>query len=136
MRYHFTFAAIVSVLIAVAATVQDAPGKWLYLGVALVTVALENLTRRDDDHQFFPRESSRRGATDAAESVTVTSRDIGRATSSRSLTSPIGAATVVDRRDSAVSHAPLIEQVPDVDSVDASFASPRLGARSSSYSGR
>jgi hypothetical protein len=46
MRYHFTLAAIVSVLMAVAATVQGAPGKWLYLGVAVVTVALEILTRR------------------------------------------------------------------------------------------
>jgi hypothetical protein len=46
MRYNFTFAAFVSVLLAVAAMMQGVSGKSLYLGVALVTVALEALTRR------------------------------------------------------------------------------------------
>jgi hypothetical protein len=56
MRYNFTFAAVVSVLLAVAATVQGAPGKWLYLGVAVVTVALENLTRRTTTISSSPGE--------------------------------------------------------------------------------
>ena len=50
MRYKFTFAAIVSVILAVAAVVQNVSGKSLYLGMAVITVALEILTRRDDDH--------------------------------------------------------------------------------------
>ena len=46
MTYNFTFTAILSVLMAVAAVVLGVSGKSLYLGVALVTVALEALTRR------------------------------------------------------------------------------------------
>jgi hypothetical protein len=76
MRYNFELAAIVSVLLAAAALVQSASGKWLYLGVAVVTVALEMLTRRDDDHQFFSRGSSRRGAAHATDRRSATSRAV------------------------------------------------------------
>ncbi len=75
MRYNFTFAAIVSVLLAVAAMVQGVSGERLYLGVAVVTVALKILTERDDDYQIFSPGSSRRGAAHAAESPL---RDIAR----------------------------------------------------------
>jgi hypothetical protein len=78
MRYNFRFTAIVSVLLAVAAMVQGVSGEWLYLGVAMVTVALEILTRRDDEHQFFSRESSRRGPADATDRRNAASRGPSR----------------------------------------------------------
>jgi hypothetical protein len=56
MRYNFTFTAIVSVLLAVGATVQGAPGQSLYVGVAVVIVALEILTRRTTTISSSPRE--------------------------------------------------------------------------------
>jgi hypothetical protein len=53
MRSNSTFAAFVSLLLAVAAMVQGVSGKWLYLGAAVFTVALDVIRR--DDHQFLSR---------------------------------------------------------------------------------
>src|SRR4029453_268718 len=59
MSYNFTVAAIVSVLLAVAAMVQGVSGQWLFVGVAVGTVALEILNSPGrgpgQGGQFSPR---------------------------------------------------------------------------------
>jgi hypothetical protein len=80
MSYNFTVAAIVSVLLAVAAMVQGVSGQWLFVGVAVVTVALEilNSPGRRPSVLFPGKFTTRRRPGRTV--FTATSRDIRRAT--------------------------------------------------------
>src|SRR4029453_3702575 len=80
MSYNFPVAAIVSVLLAVAAMVQGVSGQWLFVGVAVVTVALEilNSPGRRPSVLFPGKFTTRRRPGRTV--FTATSRDIRRAT--------------------------------------------------------